>query len=369
MTPGFAERLRRAVDVARWAPSSHNSQPWKVTHLADREKRPDLPVLPAGHEPVLLSLDADRMLTGLPSLRFEMYLSCGLFLGLLVEALEALGHPSEAHWLCDGTRADGAEGGAGDLVLLSVGPRGRAREDDFGRLHALATARRTLRGPFRNEPVGRPDAAELLRPHWPRWLTGDGVAMRTEFGKEAITRVGRLVETYGALDFSNHAAWSETYRYIHFDQRKPAEDGFYLSSLVGPVSETKSRLMRIAFSPAAMQALRVFGLPRRLARELGALVAGSPGLLSCWMPEARPGARALVQAGARLMEVWLNAQRLGMAIHPVSVMLQHDEPRREIETLFGASGRAVFLARFGYAAAPSPGPNPRRPVDGVLAAM
>jgi 4-hydroxy-2,2'-bipyrrole-5-methanol dehydrogenase len=370
MTPGFAEHLRRAVDVARRAPSSHNSQPWKVTHVADRGKRPDLPALPADRQAVLLSFDAGRMLKSLPSLRFEMYLSCGLFLGLLVEALEAQGYPCEAHWLCDHVEVTGTEQGTGDLVLLAVGPRGQAREEAFGHLRALADARRTVRAPFRSEPVGEADAAALLRADRPADLTGGLLNMRIEAGRAEIARVGRLVEAYGALDFSNYAAWSETYRYIHFDQTRPAEDGFYLSSLVGPVSRTRSMLMRIAFAPAVMQALRVIGLPRKLARELGALVAGSPGLLSCALPDRRPGAKALVQAGARLMEVWLNAQRLGIAVHPVSVMLQHDEPRREIETLFGEPGRVVFFARFGYAAAQAADvPSPRRPVDGVLAAI
>lgn len=374
MTPDFAEHLRRAVDVARRAPSSHNSQPWRVTHVADRGKRPDLPALPAGRQAVLLSFDTGRMLKSLPSLRFEMYLSCGLFLGLLVEALEAQGYPCEALWLCDGVEVTGTEQGPEDLVLLAVGPRepghGPERGEDFERLQALARARRTVRAPFGNEPVGEADAAGLVRADRPAELTGGLLSVRIETGRAEIARIGRLVEAYGALDFSNYAAWSETYRYIHFDQTRPAEDGFYLSSLVGPVSRTRSRLMRIAFAPAVMQVLRVVGLPRKLAKELGALVAGSPGLLSCALPDRRPGAKALVQAGARLMEIWLNAQRLGIAVHPVSVMLQHDEPRREVETLFGEPGRVVFLARFGYAAAQAADvPSPRRPVDGVLAAI
>jgi hypothetical protein len=75
----FDQLLRRAVDVARWAPSSHNAQPWRLTILPGASDAERL---------LRLSLDQTRRLTALDSLDLEMGLSIGMFLGLLVTGLE-----------------------------------------------------------------------------------------------------------------------------------------------------------------------------------------------------------------------------------------------------------------------------------------
>lgn len=374
MTRAFADALTRAAEIARWAPSSHNSQPWRAVRLAGR-RVPSLPEAAEGIEPVVLVLDRARMLKALPSLRHEMYLSCGMFLGLLVAALEAQGHACALRWLPEEPRAQGVEGleaefGGQALVAVLARPGGRAPDEAaLAELARLAAARRTYRAPFLDRPLSEADAEALFAAAWSPELTGGAGAVRPEYSPAVIARAADLVARHGALDFADRAAWAETYRYIHFDPDAPAEDGFHLASLVGPVSPARRRLMQVAFAPGVMRLLRAFGLPQRMGRELGALVARSPALLSCGLSGHQPGPKALLQAGARLMEVWLNAERLGVAIHPVSVMVQHDEPRRELERACGIRGRAVFFARLGYAdAAKGFGPTPRRPVDGILAA-
>lgn len=375
MMHAFDSDVLRAIEIARWAPSSHNSQPWRAIHIADRRRRPILSGLPESSNVVVVLLDHTRMLKALPSLQVEMYLSCGMFLGLMVAALEAQGHACSLRWLCEEPWADETETLEADFVgqaLVAVAAHGEGKADEVAaleRLGSLAAARRTYRAPFLDRPVAEADAVELFAARWSPELTGDGSSVRPEYASQRIQRAGELVARYGALDFSDRAAWSETYRYIHFNPDEPAEDGFYLASLVGPVSRMRRRLMQIVLAPAVMQALRVVGLPKRMGRELGALVAKSPGLLMCRLPGHQPEPKALLQAGARLMEVWLNAQRLNVAIHPVSVVLQHDEPRRELERLCAVSGRAVFFARFGYADTARPfEPTPRRPVENVLRA-
>jgi hypothetical protein len=84
-----------------------------------------------------------------------------------------------------------------------------------------------------------------------------------------------------------------------------------------------------------------------MADHLGALVEDSSQLLFCHLCEEHMNSLELTQAGARLMEIWINAQKQNLAIHPISVMLQHDQARFAIERLCDENGRMIFFARLG----------------------
>ena len=150
--PTTAEEIARYV-VARavWAPSVHNTQPWRFT--ADGGPR--------------ISLHADvgrRLAVADPDGR-EMMISCGAALFTVRLALRALGYIPETRVLPDPVQP---------ALVAQVSWRDRAAADEFERrLFGQVRRRRTHRGAFDPEPLP-PDLLAALRAGAAR----DGAALR-----------------------------------------------------------------------------------------------------------------------------------------------------------------------------------------------
>jgi hypothetical protein len=139
--PMTAEEITRYV-VARaiWAPSVHNTQPWRFT--AD------------GGPHLSLYADASRRLTAADPDGREMMISCGAALFSVRLALRSLGYIPETSVLPD----------PGQPALVArVSWRERAAADEFEqRLSGHLLTRRTHRGAFDPEPLP-PGALAALR--------------------------------------------------------------------------------------------------------------------------------------------------------------------------------------------------------------
>ena len=139
--PTTAEEIARYV-VARavWAPSVHNTQPWRFT--AD------------GGSQISLHADADRRLAVADPDGREMMISCGAALFTARLALRALGYIPETRVLPDPAQP---------ALVAEVSWRDRAAADEFERrLSGHVLTRRTHRGAFDPEPLP-PDTLAALR--------------------------------------------------------------------------------------------------------------------------------------------------------------------------------------------------------------
>src|SRR4051812_18680510 len=76
MAPFAAETMRRALDLARFAPSAHNTQPWRVTTDAGR---------------LVVSVDPRRRLANSDPLDRDLHLGLGGFVEALTIALRGEG--------------------------------------------------------------------------------------------------------------------------------------------------------------------------------------------------------------------------------------------------------------------------------------
>ena len=139
-----------------------------------------------------------------------------------------------------------------------------------------------------------------------------------------------------------------------------ATDGFAITQLLGPTPAVVRQLLRLGLSPTAMRMLRYVGIPTAMARALGALVGAAPLLVRVSVDRPSPGTELV--AGGVAMDVWMRATAAGLALHPVSAILQHDDLRERFQRTLGLAGRAVFFARVGYPTATFPS-TPRRSLD------
>ncbi|MFE7029811.1 nitroreductase family protein [Streptomyces sp. NPDC057621] len=392
----FEHALREAADIAAHSPSSHNCQPWGVAWATGRgarraaerlvEEAPtDGPEAPDGSsgesgtaggdtdEYVILALDRERELTSLPAHAVEMLVSCGAYLQILLRSLAHQGWSTDRIHFVE-PLAGGRTGGArevcrllGDTWPVSWSPlcavRLRRTDEPDGSLADLrrtALARRTNRAPYRPETV-EPAVLEGLSAPSTGVAAGADVTVRHLMADRERAAFADLVARHGGRDFSHRQAWRETYSFVRRDEAEARArgDGFPLSQLFGPLSGPRRHALRLALAPTTMSVLRHAGYHRVLARQLARVVRPTPAVVALGLADASPGVEATVRGGARLAEYWLRATRAGLALHPVSVVLQHDDVRKELQDRLRLPGRTFFVSRLGRPLTDFP-PPPRR---------
>lgn len=358
----FIAALSSAAEIAARSPSSHNCQPWALAVLVSPEARAavgDVPGEAAPRQYLAIALDEDRSLRALPAHATEMVLSCGMYWELLTGALAALGWQVTATWRAGDAVPGGSPPGVAPWIIsppvgwprawvpLAVGAAvpGPGAPAKLASLRALTRQRRTNRGRYRMA------GSALDELHADQATGTGGTAVHVRHIRDARDRaeVARLVARYGGRDFAHAAAWRETHSFIRRNRADAEQrgDGFTLEQLLGPLSRPKELLLRAALAPGTMRVLRVAGYPRLLATQLAREVTRSPGLVVIAAENAEPGAGDLFRAGSAIARYWLAATGHGLALHPVSVVLQHEEVRRLLQRALGVMGRAVFLARVG----------------------
>ncbi|MFC5744351.1 Acg family FMN-binding oxidoreductase [Actinomadura rugatobispora] len=131
--------VREAVEAAVWAPSVHNTQPWRFAVRGAR---------------ISLRADADRRLGVADPEGREMLISCGAALATLRIAVGALGREAGVRELPDPDRPH---------LMADVELGARALDDEHAqRLSEAVRRRRTHRGAFKHAEV-RPSMLAVLR--------------------------------------------------------------------------------------------------------------------------------------------------------------------------------------------------------------
>ncbi|MGH3377803.1 MAG: hypothetical protein ACRDP6_24020 [Actinoallomurus sp.] len=361
--PGFPDALRAASEIAALSPSSHNSQPWALAWLTSSRARRSAAALLGGsaadeeREYVALALDRGRQLDSLPAHAVEMLLSCGLYWQILLRGLAAQGWAVERLRFGDGGERmidEGWPAGWSPLCVAELRPAA-ASDEGLAELRETAGARRTNRAPYRADDV---DPALLESLVAPSTAAAEDAQVTVTYlrSERDRKRFAGLVARYGGRDFSHGGAWRETHSYL---RRSPAHaaargDGFTLTQLFGPMSGPRRLFLRTALNPATMRVLRFGGYHRILAWRLAAITRPTPVIVAMGFDGDAPDLATTVRAGARLADYWLRATRAGLALHPISVVLQHDDVRRALQDRFGLPGRTFFVSRLGYPTAEFP---------------
>jgi hypothetical protein len=161
------EIARYVVAQAVWAPSVHNTQPWRFT---------------ADGQQISLHADSDRRLAVADPDGREMMISCGAALFNVRLALRSLGYIPDTCVLPDPGQP---------TLVAQVSWRQRAAADEFERrLFGRVPARRTHRGAFDPEPL-LPDTLAALRVSAAR----DGAALRIMADDGRRAALAAAVET------------------------------------------------------------------------------------------------------------------------------------------------------------------------------
>ncbi len=316
--------LQEALQLAVLAPSAHNTQPWRVTVSGDR---------------VELSVDPSRTLPHSDPASRDLHLAMGAF----AEAL-AIG-------LCSvGARAATIDAGPGAWAAFRLSAGDVAGREEASLLRRRQTSRIAYSPrPLETATLGK--LAQAARAHGlelhlvPRGADGHA-ALREQLA--AASRESWL-DTRAVKELG---AW------VHADVEglhTPAEG---LSTHCLALGIPQSLALMVALRPALWRGLhRVYAAPF-LAERLAAEDVRSFEQSAAVALLIAPGVDG--RSGGAMLRFWLELTRLGIAAHPLSVLL--DRRGWEVGRMVGVDPRRIRMAlRLGKSAPPPR--SGRRPVE------
>jgi hypothetical protein len=315
------ERLAWYAGVVRWAPSKHNSQPWRCVV-----------------EDGILSVWADpgRMLPDTDPHRRELTISCGAALELACIAARGIGHRPQVRLL-----PRGPGGPVAHLVEAGTWETG----DEDRALLAAIPRRRTDRGPLDGQAL--PAQAPFLLQSAAADL---GVGLRLVRSPGERATLARLVERADRVLVQQPHVDEETRRWLReLDDDRP--DGVPADHTRGAAASYRAEFVQRDFStPESRPAQDRPGPDRALVGVLH-----SPG----------DSPRDWVDAGRGLTAVLLRATVLGANASYLNQPVEHPPTRVELRDVLSLSGVPQLVLRVGVGDAAIP-PPPRRQASDVM---
>lgn len=316
------ELWREVLDDARWAPSPHNTQPWRLRVIAEREAE--------------LLYDPDRLLPDTDADGRFMTTTLGIFVEAIVVAAAARGHDLAVGY--DGRALDPRASGPALFATLRLVPY--PRDEPFGR--ELLLERRTSRLPYDGRPLDE-DLLEELRELASRY--GHGFSWSSESG--LVRRTVALNEETLFSDMSDPVIRNEIGRWLRFSAGEAARrrDGFAPAALGFP-----GGLLRLFFRAHGLLELPVVrGVARRLYRRTmrGTRTIG-------WLSGPFDAPAECFAAGRMLLRFWLTLTREGAQLHPFGSVITNAVAYARLQELVGtpSEGTLWLVARLGYSAEP-----------------
>jgi hypothetical protein len=321
-----AERERILAAAAR-APSTHNSQPWRVRVFAADEWT--------------IGADPSRRLPAVDPLDRELALSLGAFIEYLVTGAAALGFVAHLEELRGATLGP-------DLVRVRLsreasGARGAEQLDRIAR-------RRTLRKGYSSAPLSRDDVAALSEP------LGDRALWLPRGTKRADWLADAAVQSFQQQTWRDPAQ-QELAQWVRFSdaEASTAMDGLTPDSM--EVSGLAGFYMRHFMDAKSVRSKsfrdRGVDAVREQAREGG-------GWLVLGAQDESTG--SLLEAGRAFARMTLLLHERRLAVHPMSQVLEEDPWRVEVGRALGL-GSPQFLLRVGYVERYPEPVSLRRPVS------
>ena len=315
------DRLAWYVEVARFAPSKHNSQPWRF-------------VLRDGA--LLVWADPERALPLTDPTGREQLMSCGAAIELAVTAAASLGRQLSVAWL--------PEPGSTLLARLAERDGHPPTEDDLALLAAAAT-RRTDRGPL--DATGLPPSTpfELQRAAFALGAELRLVATPVERQQLAdlVAQADRHLAQSGLAD-AEVVVWRRA-------PGDPGDDGV-------PMSQTRG----VGASYRAEFVQRDFGAGTGVGPEMDRPGTDAP-LVAIVCTEGDQAQDWLV-GGRALTAVLLRAQVLGAQASYINQPCEVDTVRAALRRALGLNGHPQLILRIGVGGdVPA---TPRRDVGQVL---
>lgn len=371
--------VERALSKAIYAPSSHNCQPWEIVLIKHSQSRQiirqylikygNLEYFKELKNYLILCVNQSKSLTSLASHELEMLLSCGAFLESLALGFAAQNMQTIALWHNDSSQVNPLPDSLPipltwiPLVILTVDSITSEEivANEIEQKVAQLTQRLTNRGVYAQKLIA-PEVKKSLMNTTSIFYPDIHRQCNLSFIDDAdnISQIGKFFKRNAQIEFTASSVWQETYKYIRFGDRNLVKDGLPVSQLLGEMPQILKPVVKFLLSPATMAVLKYFGLPQLLTTQMSKLITGSPAVVYFNFQTDKPSVKTKLAGGALWLSFCLNATMEGLAVHPMSVILQHSHLRSRFqETHKLPSGRGFFFCRIGQPLEAFP-PAPKR---------
>jgi len=313
-------RLEWYAAVARWAPSKHNSQPWRFVVAGD--------VLEVWADPMRTLAETDPH-------RRELVLAGGAASELAAVAIRSLGREAVVALLPDGP--------SGPLARLREG-RDRVVTDADRALLSAVAVRRTDRGPL-DAAALPPDLPFLLQ----RAASAQEAGLRLVSTPGDRATLARLVERADRILSERGAAEQELAPWLRAEaDRRP--DGVPADHTRGPAASRRAEFVQRDFSTRTSSPAQDRDGPDR---PIVGVLFTAADLPVDWL-----------RAGRALASVLLLAAAHGASASYLNQPLEDPALRSELRDHLSLPGPAQMVLRLGIG--DHVVPTPRRPLEDVL---
>ncbi|PCR90574.1 Acg family FMN-binding oxidoreductase [Natrinema ejinorense] len=318
----IAAQARFLLDYAILAPSSHNSQPWafEVTENAIR-----------------VYADLSRQLTVADPDGRELFLSVGCAIENLLIAAERFGLEYTLEYVATDDTQPAGDDGLRHVATVGLDSGSSSPSETDSALFEAITDRHTNHRPFESTTVPEPLLARLER-----------YANAAGLGLELVTDPAKRAEIAALQTSADERQFA--------DPEYRAELGYWIGSGALGTKWLTARLSQLA--------VRHLDMGEREGRKNSTLVTSAPviGVLTA----ASDDEAARLRAGQAFERIALTAASEGLAVHPMSQILEVGEFRDDLAALLALEeGSPLHLFRLGYAE-PETTRTPRRPLEEVL---
>lgn len=325
----FAGPRQAILAHAMLAPSSHNTQSWRVHVESDRRW--------------IVGPDPARQLRAVDTEARELVLSVGTFLEYLCVAAAAFGLATEVEPITDSR----IESGMATVTFQRAPPSGGSELERIRN-------RRTLRNGYRSDSI-RADDLEALRS-----ALGEDSAWYERESREGTWLAGATRAAFAQQAWRDDAQ-TELAAWFRFsaDEVRTHRDGLTLAAMqVGGIEGF--------FAEHFMTAKSVMG---KSFREHG-IAATATQVANCagWMVITSLDASVpqLLDAGRRYARMALLLRERGLAAAPMSQTMEEPPWRAQLAPELALRGSPQFVLRVGYVDDYPPPVSPRREPESIL---
>jgi nitroreductase len=311
----LAEQLRFLLCYAIFAPSSHNTQPWRFAIIGDK---------------VQVYADDHRWLKVADPDRRELYISVGCAIENLIIAMDHFGMGVDVHYLPSPVNPLLAA----EITALPEAPLSRVRTPG---MFTAIPLRRTNHQTYLPEAVPGEDLQTLRRES-----EEPGVHLLLTTDRETIRQVDNMVTRADALLFADRAFRDELAFWI-------GQGAFGTPWLMAKLEKLAVQFINVGAGVASAD---------------HDLLMSSPvlGVIS----SERNDHESHLRVGQVLERIYLAATALGLSLQPMSHIIEAVETRAELAAFLGPSaGHPQVPFRLGFAE-PDPTATPRLPLSEVL---
>ncbi len=315
--------------LASLAPSGHNTQPWFVQHL----------------EPFhwIIGNDKTQWLPAVDPAQRETLLSIGTFIQNLEYAAGSLGY--ECNWnLLATTNQDER---VAEVKLIE---QGFANTFDTSTIRT----RRTVRSDFLGDLLKKEDLEYIVGPESDFIQYLPATSKESRYIDEQTIEANRL-QTYRDPAQQELADWI---RFSSKDAEKHRDgltaasmeiegiSGFVMRNFYG-----KSDVMETDFRETSLDKVKT-----QVSESAGWILITSKD----------NSVETLIEAGGRMQRLFLKVREKGIAIHPMTQILEESSTKQTLNQSIGMTDSVQFLLRAGYVKNYPPPVSLRRPVEWFL---